>query len=160
MSTIPSPPLNYLPYPIRENGHFGIAYDAARDFEVYLARTSQAVFNILALLDPGKLERRFPARAILANAHLRALRESADSTFRRIYRDLPCFATKGQPLFTIGDAALYLPPNALHDILLKSEAVQEAPFLGSEQVRSLAASFSTFEAAERAASVCTRLPNG
>ena len=109
-----APHLNYLGIPIQQSMHYGQLTDM-RDMEVYLARTDQATFNVMAVLYPTLFSHMTKPSEKPLKEQLTE-RSEYDASWRRLYREMEATLPNGM---TLREAALQLRPTQLQDQLRK-----------------------------------------
>lgn len=127
--------LSYLKYPIQRSFLYGVQVDPIME---RIARRSQAVFNIIAVLDPQIHDWDLDYRHASVNLGAMAKREQFTPLFTGVFNNLGFHASlEGskalgeKKMITLGDAALKLPPLTLHALMVNDPVLAKAPLFAS-----------------------------
>lgn len=130
--------LSYLKYPIQRSFLYGVQSDPVME---RISRRSQAVFNIIAVLDPQIHDWDVEYRIAKLNRGTMERRAMFTPLFVGVFNNLGFHASMGGSAalgesapITLGDAALKLPPLTLHALMLNDPQLATAPFFASRMV--------------------------
>lgn len=127
--------LSYLRYPIRESFHYGLETDPVL---IRIARRSQAVFNLVTLMEPQMHDWDFNLAAARKFPKTLALRDTMNPLFEGVFNNMGFYLApetaralnRPKPL-TLGEACVILRPMELHAVLLNDNDIHQAPFFAS-----------------------------
>lgn len=130
------PHLNYLGYPIAENAHFGTFAELRDNKLTYLARTCQATFNVVAVLNNnfGQAWHFNLLKLAETRPELVQARKNYDATFRTLYRSMEEHLPNGM---TLREGSLTLRPQALFAQLQEWKPDSQTLTMVLEVIRSM-----------------------
>lgn len=126
---------NYLRFPIQECGFYGDATDYEIGVLRYLMLTSQAVFNVLAIVDPRMHEMQMSAEAARQHPVLRNYREQViGAIVPKVYRTLQL---EVQPGLTLENAVLKLKPECIRPMMRRSPDMRKSALFANPVLRQI-----------------------